>query len=154
MAASSASAQILDFHDLQGWDSDDHRAALQSFRVTCAQLDEPEWQPLCRLAADAGKTEASARQFFELFFRPVVIGTPPALFTGYYEPELRGSLTRTPRFAWPLYRKPPELTEGQLWHPRSLIEGGIMRGRGLEPVARGDSWLTRIHRQVIEGRWL
>jgi len=29
-----------------------------------------------------------------------------------------------------------------------------LRGRGLEPVARGDSWLTRIHRQVIEGRWL
>ncbi|SMO57884.1 outer membrane protein assembly factor BamD [Paracoccus laeviglucosivorans] len=29
-----------------------------------------------------------------------------------------------------------------------------LRGRGLEPEARGDSWLTRVYRQVIQGKWL
>ena len=29
-----------------------------------------------------------------------------------------------------------------------------LRGHGLSPQARGDSWLTRIHRQVIQGKWL
>ncbi|KGJ04116.1 Beta-barrel assembly machine subunit BamD [Paracoccus halophilus] len=29
-----------------------------------------------------------------------------------------------------------------------------LRGRGLEPQARGDSWLTRVYRQVIQGKWL
>ncbi|MDO5605474.1 MAG: outer membrane protein assembly factor BamD [Paracoccus sp. (in: a-proteobacteria)] len=29
-----------------------------------------------------------------------------------------------------------------------------LRGRGLEPGVRGDSWLTNVYRQVIQGRWL
>lgn len=134
MIANPAGAQVLTFADLQGWAQDDHRAALDAFRSTCDLLREPDWTPLCRLAKENPGTDGAARQFFELFFRPVLIGDPPALFTGYYEPELAGSLTRTPRFAWPLYRKPPELTDGQVWHPRSVIEGGVLRGRGLELV--------------------
>lgn len=134
MTAFPVQAQVLSFGDLRGWQDDDHRAALTAFRATCDLLEAPEWRPLCKLAADAGATDASARQFFELFFRPVIIGNPPALFTGYYEPELPGSLTRTPRYAWPLYAKPPELTEGQTYHSRDVIEGGILRGRGLELV--------------------
>ncbi|HMO09014.1 MAG TPA: outer membrane protein assembly factor BamD [Paracoccaceae bacterium] len=30
----------------------------------------------------------------------------------------------------------------------------LLRGRGLEPEARGDSWLRRVYRQVIRGEWL
>lgn len=134
MAAAPGLAQILTFKDLNGWQEDDHAAALAAFRETCDLIDGAEWQPLCDLAADVGPSDDAARQFFELFFRPVLVGDPPALFTGYYEPELAGSLTRTPRFAYPLYRKPPELAEGQLWHPRSVIEDGLLRGRGLELV--------------------
>lgn len=134
MAAAPASAEILSFDDLEGWRDDDHRAALSAFQVTCPQLESADWRPICRLAQEAVTTREGARAFFELLFRPVQIGTPPALFTGYYEPELPGSLTRTSRFAYPLYRKPPELTEGQLWHPRSVIEGGVLSGRGLELV--------------------
>ncbi len=29
-----------------------------------------------------------------------------------------------------------------------------LRGRGLQPQARGDSWLTRVYRQVVQGKWL
>ena len=54
------------------------------------------------------------------------------MFTGYYEPELNGSLTRSPRYAYPLYRRPPELRDGQVFHDRASIEAGALRGRGLE----------------------
>jgi membrane-bound lytic murein transglycosylase A len=134
MVAAPAPAQMLGFDDLQGWAQDDHSAALDVFRQTCSLLRDPDWTPLCNLAADVGDNQTEARQFFELLFRPVVVGDPPALFTGYYEPELRGSLTRTPRFAYPLYRKPPEMVDGQVFHPRSAIDGGTLRGRGLELV--------------------
>lgn len=127
-----ASAQVLDFESLDGWAADDHRAALSTFRTTCAQLTDPEWRPLCALAEEAETSDAAARSFFEMFFKPVQIGEPPALFTGYYEPELPGSPYRTPHFAWPIYAKPPELVEGSLWHSRSEIEAGLLRGRGLE----------------------
>ena len=29
-----------------------------------------------------------------------------------------------------------------------------LRGRGLEPAAKGNSWLTNVYRQVIQGKWL
>jgi membrane-bound lytic murein transglycosylase A len=134
VSAMTATAQVLDFAELDGWQADDHQAALTTFRTTCDTIDGADWQPLCNLAADAGDTPESARAFFELFFRPVLIGTPPALFTGYYEPELAGSPVRTPRFTVPLYRRPPDLADGEVYHSRAAIEGGILRGRGLELV--------------------
>ena len=30
----------------------------------------------------------------------------------------------------------------------------LLRGRGLTATAQGDNWLTRVYRQVIQGRWL
>lgn len=133
MIASPVASQVLTFAELDGWATDDHQAALAVFLETCSALDDPDWVPLCRLADDAGKTPTGARGFFELLFRPVVVGDQPALFTGYYEPELAGSPVRTPNFAYPIYRKPPELAEGAIWHSRETIETqGLLRGRGLE----------------------
>lgn len=125
-------AQVVEFAGLDGWENDAHAEALATFRDTCELLADPEWRPLCRLAADVGPGDAPAKAFFELFFKPVLFGAPPALFTGYYEPELRGSPVRTPRFAWPIYRRPPELQDGQVYFDRAAIEGGALRGRGLE----------------------
>ncbi len=132
MTARPAPAQMIEFYALDGWAEDDHRAALTTFRETCDLLKDADWVPLCRLAADAGASDASARNFFELFFKPVLIGTPPALFTGYYEPELLGSPVRTPRFTAAIYRRPPELRDGTVYYDRAAIEGGALRGRGLE----------------------
>lgn len=126
-----SAAQELSFADLSGWAEDDHLSALKTFLVTCDQLDGADWQPICKLAATA-TTEQAAKSFFEMVFRPALIGTPPALFTGYYEPELPGSLTKTRRFAHPIYRKPPDLREGQAYYDRKSIEAGALRGKGLE----------------------
>ncbi|MEL6642621.1 MAG: MltA domain-containing protein [Pseudomonadota bacterium] len=134
LAVTGASAEtrysILPFGELQGWAEDNHAEALTAFMETCPDLDDPEWQALCAL----GQKEQDARAFFELFFRPVLIeDDAKPLFTGYFEPELNGSLERTSRYRYPLYRKPPEVQQGGLWHSRSEIEnGGLLDGRGLE----------------------
>ena len=133
MTASPAPAQVLAFADLDGWANDDHLAALIVFLETCETLSDPDWVSLCKLAGDAPQTPAGARSFFELFFKPVMIGDPPALFTGYYEPELLGSPIHTPNFAYPIYRRPPEMADGAVWHSREAIETqGLLGGRGLE----------------------
>jgi membrane-bound lytic murein transglycosylase A len=130
-AAGPAPAQMLTFDDLDGWAGDDHAAALAVFVRTCDRLDGPDWSPVCGFARDTDP--ASARAFFELFFRPVIVGDPPALFTGYYEPELRGSPVRTQRFAWPIYRRPPDLPAEAPWYSRQDIDqNGRLGGRGLE----------------------
>jgi membrane-bound lytic murein transglycosylase A len=128
----TAPAEVLEFESLPGWAEDDHLAALHSFLTTCDLIKGEDWPPLCRVAQDASASPAAARDFFELFFKPVIIGTPPALFTGYFEPELDGSYSRTAHYAYPIYRRPPELLDGQVWYDRATIERGILRGRGLE----------------------
>jgi membrane-bound lytic murein transglycosylase A len=132
MMATGAAAQILQFEELNGWSEDDHQAALKAFKNTCADIDGPDWQALCAVADATEDTPDGAKAFFELFFLPVQIGSTPALFTGYYEPELSGSPVRTPRFSTPIYRRPPELIDGQVFHTRAVIESGILSGRGLE----------------------
>lgn len=128
-AVAEPSLRILEFSDLDGWAADDQEPALETFLRTCPDLEGPEWPQLCALAQDQ---RGNARQFFELFFRPVLIGgEDPALFTGYYEPELEGSRTRTERFRYPIYRMPPEVTDR--WLTRAEIEeSGVLEGRGLE----------------------
>jgi len=129
-ARSNVKHSVLTFDDLVGWESDDHSAALQVFLNTCGDMKTPEWTSLCAL----GKTQSNAKTFFELFFRPVLVQDGvPALFTGYFEPELNGSRTRYGKYQFPLYRAPPELRPGQLWFSRSVIEKDeILAGRGLE----------------------
>lgn len=121
---------ILDFKDLTGWEKDNHGAALDVFLNTCGDMDDPDWRSLCALAAD----QKDAKAFFELFFRPVLIEDGnPALFTGYFEPELDGDLYPSARFRYPVYRMPPEARSARQWLTRREIETGeSMEGRGLE----------------------
>jgi len=125
-----ATSEVLRFGDLVGWANDDHDAALAVFLKTCADIKKPDWVAICKMAAG----HPNARTFFELLFRPVLIGgETPALFTGYYEPELNGARYSDARFRYPIYRKPPELVAGQTWQTRKAIEDrGLLRGRGLE----------------------
>ncbi|MEM6658987.1 MAG: murein transglycosylase A [Pseudomonadota bacterium] len=131
-AGAEATRSILSFDDLQGWAEDDHGAALSVFLNTCGDLGDPDWRALCSVARtyDGG----AARSFFELFFRPVLVEDgQAALFTGYFEPELDGSLSRSDRYRYPIYKMPPEARATGLWlSRRDILTGDVMQGRGLE----------------------
>ncbi len=121
---------LLRFDDLSGWPEDDHNAALSTFLNTCGDLNDPEWASLCAFARD----NPNARDFFELFFQPVLIEDgEPMLFTGYFEPELRGSLTQDDEFQYPIYRMPDDVITGEPYLTRREIEEtGALAERGLE----------------------
>ncbi len=123
----------MEFTDLEGWAADDHQAALLVFLATADLLTDPVWRMPCKFASAAAESCESARLFFEQLFHPVLIANSPALFTGYYEPIFLGSPVYTPVFSYPIYRKPPDLTETTVLPPRSAIEeSGFLQGRGLE----------------------
>ncbi|KUP94807.1 murein transglycosylase A [Tritonibacter horizontis] len=130
--ADSVSHRILEFGDLSDWDLDNHVEALRVFRNTCMDMDAADWQSLCAMAQSAD--DSGARSFFELFFRPVMIEDGhEGLFTGYFEPELQGSLVPTSRYRYPVYRMPPEARQNSPWLTRrDLLTSGVMEGRGLE----------------------
>lgn len=116
------------FARLEGWASSDPEKALEAFRRSCtAMLDKAadaplggagyagsvaDWEPACRQAASVQPSSPEGvRAFFEAAFVPYRISQDNAngLFTGYYEPELRGSRTRHGPYQTPLYGVPPDL---------------------------------------------
>lgn len=129
-ADTETSFAILGFEDLNGWAEDDHVAALKVFRNTCGDLNDPDWVSLCNVAAEAG----DARQFFELFFRPVLItNETEGLFTGYFEPELDGAPYKSDRYKYPIYKMPPEARKQRPWLTRQgILTSDVMDNRGLE----------------------
>jgi membrane-bound lytic murein transglycosylase A len=133
LMAAPAVAEVLPWESLDGWATDDHAAALDVFRQTCDLINAekwgPDWGPVCAYAAEV--PDDQARTFFELFFRPVLIGTPPALFTGYYEPVLDGSPERTGPYQHPVHARPPDLGDAP-YLTRAQIANGALNGRGLE----------------------
>ncbi len=138
LATSAAEAEmtitysVQSFDALDGWEQDDHAAALKVFAETCGDMDDPDWRALCAVAQEQ-KLE-NAKTFFELFFRPTLIEDgKDAMFTGYFEPELDGSRYPTARFRYPVYKLPPEAGGSGLWlSRREILTSGVMNNRGLE----------------------
>lgn len=125
--------QPLAFADLPGWPDDDHAAALAVYRLSCRTIPGLEPPP-------PGDATALARAFFETGFRPVLIEDGnPALFTGYYEPELPGRLTPDAHFRYPAFSCPPDLPAARPWLTRrEIAQSGALTGRGLELVWLAD----------------
>ena len=136
------------FSDLVGWENGGQAGALIALRGSCARLakksgDRPigpggiagtfaDWKSAC---ADAEKTspgDATARSYFEIHFQPffAVAGEgAEGLFTGYFEPELRGSRYRSASYTVPVYRRPPELVLVDLGQFRDSLKGERIAGR-------------------------
>ncbi len=137
------------FPDLPGWAADDHGAALEAFRRTCAALlagepalrparEAPDLHPTCRAAA--GVARADARAFFERWFAPVRVVPPSGagFLTGYFEPEYEGALERSDAFATPLLTRPDDLVTIPQGETRPGLPAGLQAARlradgGLEP---------------------
>lgn len=131
-AAMDTTFTPIEFAQLSGWEADDHAAALTVFWETCTDLEDPEWQRLCAVASQS----PNPKKFFEAFFQPVLIEDgAPMVFTGYYEPELRGARDQSEAYPHPLYALPPEVSPGTTFLTRRQIEEGqTLAGRELELV--------------------
>jgi membrane-bound lytic murein transglycosylase A len=140
----------ISYNEIAGWAEDRHAEALAAFRRSCPRLSAGadmkiatdggektvtagEWKRICN-AAGAVRTgdNRAARSFFEANFRPLVVQAP-GKFTGYFEPETRGSKAPSRLFTVPVYRRPPDLTD-KPFYTRAEIEQGVLKGKGLEIV--------------------
>jgi membrane-bound lytic murein transglycosylase A len=123
------------FADLPGWTTDTVAQAWSAFAASCrAMRFQPPWQAVCDEAAKiADPPEAAARQFFETNFVPYRVangdGTTQGLVTGYYEPLLRGSRSKTSPFLYPLYAPPDDLLVIDLTAVNPDLKNMRLRGR-------------------------
>ena len=136
------------FTELPGWGVDQQANALKAFHRSCDKMlqraagdglggiipgNAGAWYGVCK-AASAGDTRdhQAARLFFEDWFQPYAVlnnGREMGLFTGYFEPELRGSLTPGDGYDIALYRRPDDLVTVSLGRFRGAMAGERIAGR-------------------------
>jgi membrane-bound lytic murein transglycosylase A len=123
------------WQDLPGWARDTMRGSLDAFTRSCAVLEERDaWRGVCAGAQTlAGAPERDIASFFELNFDAYRVvngdGTDTGLVTGYYEPLLRGSRTRTARYRFPLFAPPAGLLTIDLSSVYPELRNRRLRGR-------------------------
>ena len=140
------------FADLDGFECDDHLEAFGVFKLSCAAIAAKS--PSLRKAMDAsasleaiahaalrfsprGGTEA--KQFFETHFTPCRISADcveehkNGFLTGYFEPIVDGSLTKTGEFTAPLLGRPDNLDAITPYFDRAAVESET-GGGGAAPL--------------------
>ncbi|WP_375460917.1 murein transglycosylase A [uncultured Enterovirga sp.] len=138
IARPSGGPEVL-FAGLEGWLADDHAGALRAFRAGCRSAKTGVRHPTrtCRAAARVGPSQPEARRFFERWFDPAEVSARGFL-TGYYEPELPGSLTPDSQHRTPLLAKPADLVvRSPVGAPPGWPEGRTAARRtpsGFEPL--------------------
>ncbi len=161
------------YHDVDGWDYDNHSQALKTFRKSCEKImkldfESPvskatsiggsaiDWQVPCMEALlDIDDSDRHAKGFFEKWFKPYQIfnedWTPEGMLTGYFQIELEGSKKKNGKYKYPVYKKPSNLdsVKGSSDIEHAAINNGALHGKGLE-VAYVDN-RARLYFMHIQG---
>ena len=161
------------FDTLNGWHDDDHLAAFHAFAASARRMVDIPYKTRAlgvdaeallaiahaALAEPAPADINAARLFFEQhFIAKRLVPAPPrtsGFLTGYFEPQMEASRTRSDEFPVPMLRKPTELVEiddtnrpanmpadfrfarktdagFEEFFDRGAIQSGALDGRGLE----------------------
>jgi membrane-bound lytic murein transglycosylase A len=159
----------IDFAEIDGWQADDQAPAFATLLKSCAKIASKAASAnisvgACKAALELASRgpvgRDAARAFFEAHYTPNrVIAPKPGRVTGYYEPEIDGSLEKSATFPVAAYGRPEDLvpvkpdemrardsaagvltsmrkTENGLvpYYTREEIDKGALEGQGLELV--------------------
>ncbi len=175
------------YDKLPGWSADSTSKAIGPFLAGCAHLADARlngeaklggmpaaealggqaasWKPACDAArAVPGTDDAAARRFFEAWLVPYAVTAGQdamGLFTGYYEPEIRGSRSPSSAYKVSLLSRPADLVPVEAgtfagenaalrvgrrlpsgdvvpYYDRAEIEHGALAGKRLELIWLAD----------------
>jgi membrane-bound lytic murein transglycosylase A len=123
--------------ELPDWGRDTLRASLDAFVRSCTVLADKDaaWKPACEaaLAVPPSATEPEIALYFETTFDVWRVVKPDdstsGMITGYYEPLLHGSRTKTARYKYPIYSAPPDLLTIDLTSVYPDLNHKRLRGR-------------------------
>jgi membrane-bound lytic murein transglycosylase A len=148
----------IDFLEINGWKNDNQKQVLTSFINSCKKFVDMDpnqlignaindirardFYDVCDIAGEIDQlnrtgsniSDAQIRNFFENWFTAFLVedasGNSKGKFTGYYEPELRGSKVKNNIYKYPLYLKPQDRDSQHL--TRKEIADGALDGKNLE----------------------
>ena len=167
-SAESAWLEPVGFEQLRKFDADDHLAAFRAFLISAramseavaptrpAQAAEPMFQEVCNLAVNVGAISkpSDAREFFLSHFQPcrIRIGHDESFrangfLTGYYEPEVEGSLAQTSQFTAPVLARPNDLVT----MPQGETRPGLGTTQSAARITPSGDFVAYPDREAIEG---
>lgn len=123
------------WEQLPDWTSADLMPSWPALLQSCHALkNKPDWREACTQAeALPAQDNLALHAFFQSWFTPYQVrnpdGSEQGLITGYYEPKLYGSRTRTKRFKYPLYAAPDDLLQISLGSVYPQLKDMRLRGR-------------------------
>ena len=98
------------FNEIEGFFDDDLNHALDVFKKDCLRAKRFE---LFKAVCEKAEYETDGKEFFISNFQPYKLydreERDEGIITGYYEPLLYGSLKKTKRFKYPIYKVPKNL---------------------------------------------
>ena len=128
------------WEDIDGFASDDLSAAWPAWLQSCGtlknkvQINQTPWQAACN-AAFALKQPKNASiidyltDYFNVYAATNADGSDTGLVTGYYEPLLKGSRTKSANYLYPLYKQPADLITVELAELYPELKGKRVRGK-------------------------
>jgi membrane-bound lytic murein transglycosylase A len=121
--------------DIDGFAEDDLTAAWPAWLQSCGGLkNKPQWQMVCSAANALNKPNKQVVQaYFEQYFNVYVTtnqdGTDTGLITGYYEPLLKGSRSKSTQYPYALYKQPADLITVELSDIHPELKSKRVRGK-------------------------
>jgi len=101
--------KLAKWEDIDGFAEDDISATWPAWLQSCSTLkNKSPWQAACNAAATLNKPNKQAVQayfvqYFNVYSTNNADGTDAGLITGYYEPMLKGSRTKSSQYPHPLW---------------------------------------------------
>jgi len=116
------------FEKLPDWENENYDEVLRNFSNNCkAKKSKKIYKELCQKS----QTTNNARDFFENNFTVFSINskTKHQLLTGYYEPQLHGSLHKSSIYKYPIYETPKDLVSVSLQSIYPELKKYRLRGK-------------------------
>jgi membrane-bound lytic murein transglycosylase A len=121
--------------DIDGFAEDDLALTWPAWLQSCSTLiNKPQWQGACNAAKALSKPNKQAvqayfAQYFNVYSATNQDGTDTGLITGYYEPLLKGSRTKSSQYPHPLYKQPADLITVELADVHPELKNKRVRGK-------------------------
>jgi membrane-bound lytic murein transglycosylase A len=121
--------------DINGLVEDDLAPTWPAWLQSCSTLiNKPQWQAACNAAKTLNKpdkqtVQAYFTQYFNVYSTTNQDGTDTGLITGYYEPLLKGSRTKSIQYPYPLYKQPADLISVELSEVYPELKNKRVRGK-------------------------
>ncbi|MCB5188949.1 murein transglycosylase A [Methylobacillus caricis] len=138
---------------LAGFEQADLAKAWPAWLQGCTTMkNRQHWQAACQAASllPVSPTDAMVqsyfRQYFNVYQATNADGSDSGMITGYYEPLLKGSRTRSELYRYPLYGRPADLITVELASLFPELANKRVRGRLV-----GNKLVPYYNRAEIEG---